>query len=179
MRTGRLTRFLPPALLVVAAVIVVLLAVAIGLRVSSNDRHASRYSTAARAEPVTAARTAAQALLSYDYRTIGDLAAKNSKLLTRSCAAGYTRALDDSLKPQIVPIQGVLTAAVKAAALASYGGERARVLVVVDLSSKNNQRTDTRLDQAAVSLTLLRQHGRWLVDQVSTNSGGGSGCGLS
>jgi hypothetical protein len=78
---GRGGRFVEPVVLLVALVVTVLLVVVLVLRVGDASR--SEQLASARSHSLTMASSGAAALLSYDYRTIGDLVAKN-----RPCARG-------------------------------------------------------------------------------------------
>jgi len=149
------------ALFGVIALITVLLAVALAIRLADAN---SDPGAGDRKKLLTAGASGAAALLSYDYRTVDRLTATNRPLLTDACAAGYTAQIT-TIKPEVAKNQVVLSTSVGAAAVQSSGTDRATVLVVVDEKRIGGDRADQNT-QLAVSVNLVRSGKRWLVDDL-------------
>jgi hypothetical protein len=160
---GRRARSIEIVLFGLVATVTVLLAIALAIRL---DDSRSDPVAKSRSQALTAGATGAAALLSYDYRTIGQLVATNRPLLTPVCSTGYTGQVSNEIKAEVTKNQVVLTATVRAVAVESIEAGRASVLVIVDEKRVGNDRATEQTSQLAVSISLVLNGRTWLVDDL-------------
>lgn len=159
-----------PALVALGVVLVGLLAWAVGDRVAAKQAPSAH--TMAVDAALAAARTAAPALVGYDYRTVSGLADRVAPLLTRSCAAQF-RGAAATLGPQVEAARATSTAEVRAAGVRTAGSTRVEVLAFVAVSSSDRTRPQPLTSLVPLGLVLERHGGRWLVDAEVTDPGSG------
>ena len=130
-----------------------------------HDRQlaAIRAADAARTESAAAARAAATAVLSYDYRHFDADVTKAMGFLTGSLRSDYETLQRRSVEPTARQVHAAVTATVKGVAVVSATPDTATVLVFVDQLSKNDKIAAPRLDQDRVTMHLTKVGGRWLV----------------
>ncbi len=154
-RTGRLTAVLAAALLVA---LVVLALVARGWQ---QDRDLA----AAGRDAEQAARQAVVAMTSYDYRTIEEDFAWVDTAGTVSFRKKFTEA-SAPVRASILALKAQAEGEVVAAAHTVQTEDRARVLLFVDQTITDPERTENGIDQPRVVMTMVREGDRWLVDDV-------------
>ena len=124
----------------------------------------------ARATAATAARQAAEAVLSYDYRTVDADIAHARTLATGVFAAQYAESAQQ-LAAQAKQTKAIVQATASEPAVVTASEDAVVVLVFVDQASvkqlKGDPKPTTRIDQSRVRLTMTRVHGRWLVSQLA------------
>jgi hypothetical protein len=147
-----------------AVVVTALLAAALVIRLDDNSAASTDAHT--RRDAISAAASGAVALLSYDYRTIANVAQTNRPLLTSDCAAGYLSQIDGGVKAQVIASKVVVEVSGRSSAVQSIAADRALVLVVVNSKRTGSDVAQPQNDQLAVSVSLSRAGGRWLVADV-------------
>ncbi|MEZ0577947.1 J domain-containing protein [Nocardioides sp. MH1] len=128
-------------------------------------------------EAVAAASAAVPAVLGYDYRTLDADFAEAEKYLTDDFAAQRTDLFDQktdagtTLRDQVVSEKVVVTAVVRGTGLTrvSPEGDRATVVVYVDQESQKG-RSEPRPLQMWATLSMVEDHGDWLIDDICTES---------
>lgn len=120
---------------------------------------------AARGAAVAAARPAATAILSYDYRTLGKDFAAGRKVSTDPFLPQYQKTTA-KVRPTAKKYHVTVTAQVAAAAVVSGGEDRVEVLLFVDQNTVSDLVENGRLDQNRVLMTMADVDGRWLVADV-------------
>lgn len=128
------------------------------------------YTSASTKAAVAAATAAAVPILSYDYRTIGQQESKVRPLVTASCASEYGKLLTTTVAPLAVQNKATQQAAVLSAGVSSAGANAVTVLAFVQLTSSNSVKTGQAINEAQLSLSMVREHGRWLL--TGTTAGG-------
>lgn len=114
-----------------------------------------------------AAQTAIEPILSYDYRTLDQDQNDAHRYLTSGYKAEYDKAFNDLIRPNAAQTKTVVTVkVVDAAVVRTQGDDMVQVLLFVNRPTSNKARTVTYKDQ--VTVTMVREDGRWLVDRLST-----------
>ena len=113
-------------------------------------------------DAVSAAEAAAQAVLSYDHRTIEDDVAEAAEVATGQFREEYT-ASTSLLAEQAKAGQAVVDARVHASAVVSSDPDRVVVLLFVDQRTTRKDLPEPRLDQNRLRLTMEQVDGRWRV----------------
>lgn len=152
-------RFLPWVL----AVLAIALSTGAALEVQ-HVRHADSVNDA-RTQSVAAARSAVQAVLSYDYRHLDKDFAAGRKLLAPSFVKDYDQTTK-AVAPTATKYHAVVTASVSAAGARDVSADSATVLLFVDQTSTNTNHAAPRIDQSRVRATMVHQNGRWLLSKV-------------
>jgi Mce-associated membrane protein len=152
---------------VVAGVLAVLLLAGVAaagvLFVRVQDANAA---SAARRDAVAAARSHAQAILSYDYRTLDADFARAGKALTGTFKKDYARTTNTVVRPSAGQYHVVVKAGVTAASVVQAGAHRAVVLLYVDQTTTSTRLEGPKVDLNRVRMTLVEQNGTWLVSAV-------------
>ena len=152
---------------VVANVLAVLLLAGVAaagvLFVRVQDANAA---SAARREAVAAARSHAQAILSYDYRTLDADFARAGKALTGTFKKDYARTTSTVVRSSAGQYHVVVKADVTAASVVQASAHRAVVLLYVDQTTTSTRLEGPKVDLNRVRMTLVEQNGKWLVSAV-------------
>ncbi|WP_067174788.1 hypothetical protein [Microtetraspora niveoalba] len=126
---------------------------------------------AAGREAMTAARSYAADMLSYDYRTMGEDLARARSHTTGALSERYAR-LAATLPRLARQRQEVRQAVVAAAAIESATAEEARILVFLNTVTSGREtgqdRPSQEVGQSRLRLVMTRENGRWLVSDLST-----------
>jgi Mce-associated membrane protein len=147
----------------VLAVLVLLAAVGVGyLAVSLRDADASE--AAAETGQVTAARYAEQ-LLSYDYAHLDKDFSQAQRLLTDDFRREYIQATD-VVRDEAVQDKAVIKASVVATSVVSAEPDEVRTLLFVNQTTTTGRGGTPSIDLNRVVVTLVHQHGRWLVGDL-------------
>jgi hypothetical protein len=162
----------PAVGLLVAVVIAVLAAgllTATTLKLSDRDRTVSdrTAATAARGPIVAAATQELKATLSYDYRHLPSDFATAERGLTPSFRADYVHDTKNDVSPAATQYHVVVTANVDIAGIVSNTATSGRLLVFFDQTTANTQLSAPRLDRYRANVTMLRQHGKWLLNSIT------------
>ena len=161
---GRRLPLVPAWLLGVLGVVTALAVVAVVL-LWSQPSEGSVESAATDAK--VAAQTAIEPILSYDYRTLDQDQNDAHRYLTSGYQAEYDKAFNDLIRPNAARTKTVVTVkVVDAAVVRTQGDDMVQVLLFVNRPTSNKARTVTYKDQ--VTVTMVREDGRWLVDRLST-----------
>lgn len=129
-------------------------------------QHAERVA-AARTAAVEAARSHAEELLSYDYRTFEDDLAEVEADTTGTFRTDYLRTVQELVVPQAKKYEVVVRARVVAASVMNAEPERAVTLLFVNQATQSNRLEGTQIDQNRVRMTLEKVDGRWLVSDLA------------
>jgi len=134
---------------------------------SRGEDRAVEYAAAGKAAD-KAARTAVVKMTTYDYRTVQ----KDFSWVEDAGTAHFRKQYAEVSKPiktLVVQLKAKATGTVVASAPIVKDADHVTVLVFVDqeISNPGNGSGAQRgLDQPRVTMTMVRQGGRWLVDQV-------------
>jgi Mce-associated membrane protein len=122
--------------------------------------------SAARREAVAAARSNAQAILSYDHRTLGADFAKAGKVLTGKFKKDYARTTSTVVRPSAEQYKVVVKAEVTAASVVRSSAHQAVVLLYVDQTTTSTRLEGPKVDLNRVRMTLVEKNGNWLVSAL-------------
>jgi Mce-associated membrane protein len=171
---GRLVRTLRPSRLpwygaLALGVLIVAALVIDGMWWQSNRSH--RALDSARGDALVAATSAAQKVLSFDYRTINADVARGKATATGPFLSEYEQTAASLIK-EVGPAKAIVQASVQSGSVVNASSGRIVVLLFVDQASvrqNNGQKTPvTRIDQARLQMTMTKQHGRWLVYSLTS-----------
>ena len=121
---------------------------------------------AARASALTAARTYAVQLASYDYRDLNRNFATVAGESTPSFRRSFTES-SDALKATLAKYKATAGATVVSAGLVSSGTSQAVALVFLTQKIANATQTKPTTDRSQVQISLVKSGGRWLINQVT------------
>ncbi|MGH9056920.1 MAG: hypothetical protein ACRDYY_13830 [Acidimicrobiales bacterium] len=163
--TARIPQFRLPALIAMAIVAILIAATAyLGLQLQQDSSLNSLRSSA-----VGAAKTYGGYLSSYDYKDLtgkGSAWAKVEANATASFRKDFS-ATSGSLGKLLTQYNATAKGKVIAAGVSSLTSSRAVVLLFLDQTVTNTvQKPNSVTQPLRVELTMLRQHGRWLIDNL-------------
>lgn len=155
----------------VALLVVVLLWQTGGDDAKAGDRAVARAAAGKAADK--AARVAVVEMTSYDYRSVTKDFAWVDDAGTTRFQEQYAE-VSEPIKKLVVQLKAKATGTVVASAPIVKDVDHVTVLLFVDQEITNPGRGATGpqrgLDQPRVTMQMVRQHGRWLVDEVSVTS---------
>jgi Mce-associated membrane protein len=122
--------------------------------------------SAARREAVAAARSNAQAILSYDHRTLAADFARAGKVLTGKFKKDYARTTKTVVRPSAEQYKVVVKAEVTAASVVRSSAHQAVVLLYVDQTTTSTRLEGPKVDLNRVRMTLVERDGSWLVSAL-------------
>jgi Mce-associated membrane protein len=162
--SGRQRRW---AFIALGAVVVAIMVVELVLLLSARSQVSDLQTRdGAEASALTAARQYATEVASYDYRQLDhdfSLVEANSTPTFRSQFQNSSGAL----KPVLTQYRAVAKAQVIAAGLESTSPSRAVAVVFINQTVSNTtQKSGATTDQSRLELTLVRQHGKWLIENL-------------
>ena len=149
--------------LVLAAALVALVVTA-GL-LTRQLRH-DDATAAAQDRALAAARTEAQAFLSYDYRHLDQDFAAAKAGLTGRFASEYAATSEQVVRPTATQYQAVVKADVISLGVVDAAPDQVVVLAYVDQTTTSTRLAGPRVDANRVRMTLVPVHGRWKVAAV-------------
>ncbi len=124
----------------------------------------------ARDAAAAAARDAAAAVLTFDYRTLDEDSAEAATYLTDDYADKYRAGIESLVSDAAEQTQGSVTAEVRAVAVVPCGDgcsdTRVDVLVFVDQVSRTSASKQPQTALNRVVFSMEKQADRWLVDDV-------------
>jgi Mce-associated membrane protein len=147
-------------LLAALGAVAVVLAVASGV-LFWQDSRASATVTASE-DAVAAARTGAETLFSYDYRTIDANLAAGQKVVAGSLAKDYADTTK-VVKPTAVANKAVVKATVSQAGVVSASPDQVVVLLYLNQATQNTKIQGTRMDMNRVRVTMEKVDGDWKI----------------
>jgi Mce-associated membrane protein len=151
-------------LLLSAGALIVALAVGLALTLSALGNQNALASS--RTSALSAARTYAVQLASYNYRDLhrdfSTVAANSTPSFRRTFAES-----SNALKSTLSKYKATAVASVESAGVVSASTSRAVVLVFLDQKIANSTQTKPTTDRSQVKITVVKSGGRWLVDQVT------------
>ncbi|WP_328549785.1 hypothetical protein [Streptomyces sp. NBC_00366] len=125
-----------------------------------------RRTESARSGALTAARTAAPFVLSYDYRHLDRDFARARTHLTGHFRDEYGKTTTSVVGPTAKKYHGVVNATVAAASVASASPDRVTVLLFVNQVTRSTQVSGSRLDLNRVRMTMNHTSEGWQVSAV-------------
>jgi Mce-associated membrane protein len=160
--------FVAVALVVVVAAL--LAAVTQRLSSQTHKRHATATAAYLAGPNAVAAEAAAarevRATLTYSYKTLkADYAAAEAGL-TPQFRVSYLSTTAASVTPLATKTQAVSNAAVTAGGVSVATATNATVLLFVDQTVTNNLLAHPRLDRSRIRVSMVKQGGKWLVDNL-------------
>lgn len=149
-------------------VVLALVALALSAAVFTLLRQVREVSATQQAstQALSAARTAAQDILAYDYRTIDADISRAANDTTGVFRKQYEDTAVKLVKPQATAQQTIVQAAVRAASVEDASPDRVVVLMFVDQATTRASDPTPRLSQDRVRMTLVKVDGRWLVSKI-------------
>jgi Mce-associated membrane protein len=151
------------ALLSAAALIVILV---VGLALSLSALGNQNALASSRTSALSAARTYAVELASYNYRDLD----RNFSAVAANSTPSFRRTFaesSDALKSTLSKYKATAAASVVSAGVVSASTSRAVVLVFLDQKIANSTQTKPTTDRSQVEITLATSGGRWLIDKVT------------
>lgn len=146
------------------AVVVAALAVGGVLLVGQRNHDAAQR---AGVQALAAARTAAVAVLSYDYRHLDSDFAAAKAYTAQPFTAEYQQTTTKAVRPVATKNAAVVKAVVSAAGVVRAATDRVVVLAFVNQTTSSSRLQRPQVDQNRVELTMVRgSGGRWLVAGV-------------
>jgi Mce-associated membrane protein len=122
--------------------------------------------SAARRDAVAAARSNAQAILSYDHRKLDADFATAGKVLTGKFKKDYARTTSTVVRPSAEQYKVVVKAEVTAASVVRSSAHEAVVLLYVDQTTTSTRLEGPKVDLNRVRMTLVEKNGKWLVSAL-------------
>jgi Mce-associated membrane protein len=144
----------------------VIVALAVGLALSMSALGNQNALASSRTSALSASRTYAVELASYNYRDLNRDFSTVSANSTPSFRRTFTES-SDALKSTLSQYKATAVANVVSAGVVSASTSRAVVLVFLDQNIANSTQTKPTADRSQVEITLVRSGGRWLIDQVT------------
>ena len=154
----------PYQILIVLALLVAVVAAGVVILIRENQHLQAMED--ARGPALNAARSHAEDLLSYDYRTIQDDVDRAADGATGSFRAEYVKTFKTVLFEQAKAQQTVVKAQVRSASVVDAQPDRVVVLLFVNQATTKKDAKDTKIDQPRVQMTLNKVDGKWLVSKV-------------
>jgi len=133
------------------------------------------YASGSTKAAIAAASAVAAPILSYDYTTIDKKAAQLAPLQTATCATQYAQLLTSTVKPLAVQNKAKQQAVVLAAGVTTASKNAVTVLAFMQLTSSNSVKKGTAINEAQISVSMVKEHGRWLLAGTSANGAGNGG----
>jgi Mce-associated membrane protein len=161
--TGRRLPVVPGWVLAAVGLVTALAVVAVVLLWSQPSEGSVE---AASTDAKVAAQTAIEPILSYDYRTLDQDQTDAHRYLTSDYKADYDKFFNGVVRPNATETKTVVTVKVIDAAVVREGDDRVQVLLFINRPTRNKARTVVFKDQ--VTVTMVQEDGRWLVDRLST-----------
>ncbi|MGW0231147.1 hypothetical protein ACWDWO_22780 [Actinopolymorpha singaporensis] len=152
-----------PVAVLAAAVAVVLAATAVlGYRAKVAGEVES-----ARTGASSAARTAAQVVLGYDYRRLDSDFGRSRALLTGDFRNKYTQTVTTLVRPTATQTHAVVVAEVRSVSVVSATPDQVVTLLFVNQTTTSNRTAGPRTDLNRVRMTMRRVGDRWLVSGMT------------
>ena len=125
-----------------------------------------RQTAEARKTGLAAARTAAQTLLSFDYRRLDQDFQAGRALTTGQFAADYQRTTEQGVAATAKQYQVVLAAEVVQAGVALAERNRVVVIAFVNQTTQSQLLKQPRVDQNRVRMTMRKVGNTWRVEKL-------------
>lgn len=151
---------------IAAALVVLLLAAVAGASVTAVRLRDASASQRARVDALAAARSHAQAILSYDHRTLDADFARAQQVITGPFQAEYEKTTSAVVRPTALEYKAVVKAEVTSAGVVRASSDRVVVLLFVDQTTTSTRLAKPKRDASRVRMTLVKAGGRWLVSDV-------------
>lgn len=160
MNWRRVSGFL--GLLVVASLVALVIAL------GDSDDPASALARA-EAEAEAAARTSVVAMTTYDWTSVDE---DFSWVETGGTAKfqEYYAEISAPIREVVTELKAHAEGTVVDAAARAESADRVVVLLFVDQTLTDQAQQEKRLDQPRITMTMVREGGRWLVDEVAINN---------
>jgi Mce-associated membrane protein len=139
------------------------------LAVTAHSNSNRRAVAAARVGALAAAKREAAPFLTYDYRTFDRDVARAEVGMSTKFRASYAHTQASQVKALALKNHSSSHATVVAAGVVSATANRVKVLVFADQVVQNTLlQATSRLDQDQIELFMVKQGGRWVIDDVHT-----------
>lgn len=161
----------PGAVVIVLAVALLVSLVALALVATDAKRERDRVDAASAAQQ--AARTAVVAMTSYDYATVESDFGWVDDAGTTRFRKQYAE-VSAPIKKLVVQLKAHAVGKVVDSAVRLTDDDHATVLLFVDQTLTNPGEKQPGVDQPRVTMKMVRQDGRWLVDQVELHTASAS-----
>lgn len=159
------------ALILAPLVLLAVAALAVALLMALPDARETKAVEDARTPAATAAATAAEQLLSFDYRTLDQERGEDAALLTPEFAATFEETFTQVLGETAASAKPVVTADVRAVATMECGDDcdpdEAQVLLFVDQVNSGPTRPEASRDENRLVMSMRRVGDRWLVADIT------------
>ncbi|MQA84389.1 MAG: hypothetical protein GEV03_07150 [Streptosporangiales bacterium] len=151
---------------VVVVAVVLALALAAGVLALFFESRRLDALAQARTDALSAARSHATEILSYDYRTLEEDIARAKADTTGEFRQQYTKTASAALTPTATEQKAVVEAQVRGASVVSAGRDQVVVLLFVNQAREREGDSQVKLDQNRVQMTLTKVDDKWLVSKV-------------
>lgn len=155
----------PGGFLIILVLAVAVLAVGVGaLYQQARTAHLTEQ---ARAAAMDAARSHAEEILSYDYRTLDHDIAQAKADTTGELRKEYANLTSKLVSPKAKKHKVVVRADVVGTAVVTASPERVVALLFVNQSTRSDLLKGPRIDQNRVRMTLTKVDGQWLAAKLA------------
>lgn len=155
----------PGALLLVLALAVAVLASGVGALYQHARR--AQLTEQARGAAVEAARSHAEEILSYDYRTLEHDVAQAKADTTGKLRQQYTKLTSTLVSPKAEKHKVIVRADVVGSAVVTASPDRVVTLLFVNQATRSDLLKGPRVDQNRVRMTLEKVDGKWLAADLA------------
>lgn len=159
---------IPPASRILILLVLLVAVVAAGVVFLFLENRRLETVASARTAAVSAARSHAEALFSYDYRSIEDDAAEGRAATIGEFRKQYVATFEEVLFQQARQQETVVTAQVRAASVISARADQVVVLLFVNQATEKKTLEATKVDGPRVVMTLDKVGDKWLVSDVKS-----------
>ncbi len=122
-----------------------------------------------RVEVLTAAETAAVAVLSYDHRSLEQDRDAALAFMTPAYGRDYRSTFDTAVIAAATEAEATVETEVQEAGITAIDTDSAEVLMFADQSTTNNSSPEPKLALNRVNFTLVRDGSEWLVDDIQSD----------
>lgn len=164
-RRGRLRRASTWLTVVVVVLAIVATALMVAWRRSADETDRLSQQEQLRSSALAAARTYAADLTTYDHATL----AEQQATLAGESTKRFQDTFADSMKtlgPIFERLEATATGTVLDAAVVTATAKRAEVIAFLDQVASSKEMDEPETQASRVSMTLVRQGDRWLLDRV-------------
>jgi Mce-associated membrane protein len=166
-REGR--RSVGPLGVITAICVVLALAAGVLLAVAAHSSSNRRAVSSARVAALAASKKYTGLLLTYSYQTLDQDMARAEVGMSAKFRANYVHTMTTQVRPLALKNHASSKATVVAAGVVSATPSRVRILLFADQVAQNVLLSATsRLDQTVNQVTMVKQSGRWVIDDVKT-----------
>jgi Mce-associated membrane protein len=161
------TRSGGPLAIATAVCVVLALAAGVLLAVTAHTNSHHRAVAAARTAALDAAKRDTAVALTYHYQSLDQDFARAAAGMSRRFRASYTHTTATEVRALALKNHTSVDATVAAAGVVTATSDQVKVLVFADQVVQNKLLNATsRLDQSTIEVTMVKENGRWVIDNL-------------